>query len=213
MTTQTDETTFMQHLIPQLQAEGYDVYLQPQAPVVPDFLAVLRPDAIALGKGKKIIVELVTSEGSRENKAKALANLVKQHPDWELRVMVVESASRTDELRVQSVDEIKLTLDEVRALETAGHTSAALLLAWGAFEATSRRIVNSRFARPQSPGRLVQYMAQEGYISPSEADRLRVLATKRNAFIHGDLEIRAETADVRAFREILERLVAEPVGA
>jgi uncharacterized protein YutE (UPF0331/DUF86 family) len=213
MTTRIDETTFMQNLIPQLRAEGYEVYLQPTAPVVPDFLASLRPDAIAIGKGKKIIIELVTSEGAQENKTKALASLVKQHPEWELRVMVIESASRTDELRVQSLDEIQSALTEVRALETAGHTAAALLLAWGAFEAISRRILSSTFAKPQTPGRLVQYIAQEGYISPSEADRLRVLATKRNAFIHGNFDIRTEKADVTAFRQILERLAAEPVSA
>ncbi len=210
---QIDETNFMQNLIPELQAQGYEVYLQPTAPVVPDFLAHLRPDAIAIGKGKKIIIELVTSESSRQKKTEALANLVKQHPEWELRVLVVTPANRTDDLRIQSMEEIQTFLKEVRDLEMGGHTTGALLLAWGTFEAISRRLVFSDFARPQSPGRLVQLMAQDGYITPSEADRLRALAQKRNAIIHGNLDVRADRTDVTEFRQILERLAAEPVSA
>jgi uncharacterized protein YutE (UPF0331/DUF86 family) len=213
MTDQIDETNFMQDLIPQLRAEGYEVYLQPSVPVVPEFLANLRPDAIAIGKGKKIIIELVTSEGASRSKTEALANVIKKHPEWELRVLVVTSASGTDEPRVQSPDEIQFSLKEIRELETSGHVSVALLLAWGTFEAISRRLMSSSFSRPQTPGRLVQSMAQEGYITPSEADRLRGLAQKRNAFVHGNLDLRIDAAEVTAFRQILERLAAEPVSA
>jgi uncharacterized protein YutE (UPF0331/DUF86 family) len=210
---QIDEGNFMQNLIPELRAQGYEVYLQPTAPVVPEFLAHLRPDAIAIGKGQKIIIELVTSDNSRQRKTEALANLVKQYPEWELRVLVVTPAKRTDDLRIQTTEEIQTFLKEVRDLETSGHTIGALLLAWGTFEAISRRLMSTDFAKPQSPGRLVQFMAQDGYITPSEADRLRALAQKRNAMIHGNLDVRADTAEVTAFRQILERLAAEPVSA
>ena len=60
MSSISSETDFMRNLVPQLEAEGYEIFLQPQPPVLPPFFGNLRPDAIARGKGKNIVIELVT---------------------------------------------------------------------------------------------------------------------------------------------------------
>lgn len=213
MTDKITEAEFMQSLIPQLRSEGYEVYLQPTAPVVPPFLADLRPDAIAIGKGKKLIIELVTSESSEQKKTQALANLIKEHPDWELRVFVVTSARHTGELQVQSREQIQSFLNEIKLLQDTNHLSAAFMLGWATFEAIARRLMTSTFVKPQTPGRLVQQLAQEGYVTPSEGDFLRILAAKRNALIHGNLHDLPQKGEVEFFREISERLAAESEGA
>lgn len=136
---------------------------------MPPFLAGLRPDAIAIGKGKKLIIELVTSESSEQQKTRALANLIKKHPDWELRVVVVTSAGHTDELQVQSREQIQAFLDEIKLLQDTNHLSAAFMLGWATFEAIARRLMTATFVKPQTPSRLVQQLAQEGYVTPSEA--------------------------------------------
>ena len=38
------------------------------------------------------------------------------------------------------------------------------------------------------------------------------LAQKRNAIVHGNLDVRTDRAEVSTFRQILERLAAEPVS-
>ncbi|MDH6259150.1 hypothetical protein [Bradyrhizobium sp. BR13661] len=209
MTDKITEAEFMQSLIPQLRSEGYEVYLRPTAPVAPPFLADLRPDAIAIGKGKKLIIELVTSESSNQKKAQGLANLIKEHPDWELRVFVVTSAGRTDELQVQSREQIQSVLDEIKLLQDTNHLSAAFMLGWATFEAIARRLMTTTFVKPQTPGRLVQQLAQEGYVTPSEGDFLRILAAKRNALIHGNLHDLPQMGEVEFFRKISERLAAQ----
>lgn len=209
MTDKITEAEFMQSLIPQLRSEGYEVYLRPTSPVAPPFLADLRPDAIAIGKGKKLIIELVTSESSNQKKAQGLANLIKEHPDWELRVFVVTSAGRTDELQVQSREQIQSVLDEIKLLQDTNHLSAAFMLGWATFEAIARRLMTTTFVKPQTPGRLVQQLAQEGYVTPSEGDFLRILAAKRNALIHGNLHDLPQMGEVEFFRKISERLAAQ----
>lgn len=213
MTDRISEAEFLQGLIPQLRSEGYEVYLHPTASVVPPFLADVRPDAIAIGKGKKLAIELVTSESAQQKKTRALANLIKEHPDWELRVVVVTPANRSGELQVQSREQIQHFLDEIKLLQDSNHVSAAFILGWATFEAIARRLMTATFEKPQTPGRIVQQLAQEGYVTPSEGDFLRILAAKRNALIHGNLHDLPQKGEVEFFHEISERLAGEPAAA
>lgn len=64
---------------------------------------------------------------------------------------------------------------------------AALMMAWAALEAISRALLPERLARPQPAGRLVEVLASEGLITPSEADPLYRGVELRNAVVHGDL--------------------------
>ena len=51
MTPEAVETGFLRTVvIPELQAEGYDVYLSPKRPRLPAFFGHFVPDAIALGE-------------------------------------------------------------------------------------------------------------------------------------------------------------------
>jgi uncharacterized protein YutE (UPF0331/DUF86 family) len=67
-------------------------------------------------------------------------------------------------------------------------------------------LLPGRFERPQTPGRLVQVLASEGYVTPSEADKLRGLAEKRNKLVHGELRTRISEADVAQMTDILSTL-------
>jgi uncharacterized protein YutE (UPF0331/DUF86 family) len=87
----------------------------------------------------------------------------------------------------------------------------SLLLAWATFEALARAVVSGEFQRPQTPGRLVQVLAQGGYLTPTEADKLRRLAEKRNKLIHGDLQVRVSKAEVKRFARVLDTML-EMVG-
>jgi uncharacterized protein YutE (UPF0331/DUF86 family) len=95
---------------------------------------------------------------------------------------------------------------EIRQLITTNNLSPALLLAWASFEAVGRMLAPDQFQRPQSPGRLVQLLASEGYLTPTEADKLRTLATKRNTIIHGELQTAVSREDVEDFARILDTL-------
>ena len=83
----------------------------------------------------------------------------------------------------------------------------ALLLAWATVEATARLLATKHFERPQTPGRLVQVLASEGILTPTEADDLRVLAEKRNNFIHGELQTPITKAEIERIASILGTMI------
>ena len=62
-------------------------------------------------------------------------------------------------------------LSEVKQIAAEGHIEPAMLMAWATFEALARALLTKQFGRPQTPGRLVQTLAAEGYLTPSEADQ------------------------------------------
>jgi REase_AHJR-like len=200
------EAEVLRWVIPELVAEGYDVFVDPRPPVAPAFLGDLRPDAIAIRPDKKLVVEIVSRTGT-DKKLERLSSLLKDQPNWELRVVLASPATALDVLPVQTPDVIRQGISEMRELVANGHFGPALLLGWAAFEASSRKLLSEQFRRPQTPGRLVAVLAGDGYLTPSEADALRGLAKKRNAFVHGELQAEIRAADVQELIAILETMV------
>jgi len=105
-----------------------------------------------------------------------------------------------------SEDVIEQSITAIEELAAAGRAKPALLMAWATFEAIGRAILPDRLQRPQTPGRLVEVLAAEGQITPTEADHLRRLAESRNQLIHGGLETPVSEADLRRFVDVLKTL-------
>lgn len=211
MSTHTTEREMLERVVPELEAEGYEVYLHPNRPLLPPFLAGYVPDAVALGRGKSLAVEVLKKSPQATRKLKRVQALFEGQDKWELRVIWVAPASANESLQVQTSVTIKQRIGEVRALAAQGHLGPSLLLAWATFEALARAVVSGEFQRPQTPGRLVQVLAQGGYLTPTEADELRRLAEKRNKLIHGDLQVRVSKAEVKRFARVLDTML-EMVG-
>jgi|ERR1051325_10533316 uncharacterized protein YutE (UPF0331/DUF86 family) len=124
-----------------------------------------------------------------------------------MRVVVARPTTGPRSLQRQSKDAIKQSADEMTTLIRGDHYRAALLMGWSTFEALARATMPSDFERPQSPGRLVQLLAQEGYVTPDEADTLRKLADKRNVLIHGNVMTDVSKTEVELFAAILGNLI------
>jgi uncharacterized protein YutE (UPF0331/DUF86 family) len=107
-------------------------------------------------------------------------------------------------LAVASDDDIQRLLNEARALNANGHARAALLLGWSALEAVARRTNHERLSQPQRPGSVLEMLAFEGYVSPSQADRVRPLVGQRNRLIHGDLAIEPGRDHVEDFISVID---------
>lgn len=201
------EEQVLQREIARLESEGYDVFVQPRAPLVPEFLGDFVPDAVATGNGKKIVLEVARSLGSEKLRDVA-AKFAKQR-EWELKVLLVTPTSSGTHLPVQSRQVIEGALEEIRRLQELNAFRAAFLLAWATFEAEGRASIAGRFERPQSPGRLVEVLSQEGLLTPDDADQMRALSEKRNRLIHGDLGIEITGEDLRWLVNVLQQLAID----
>lgn len=212
MIAQESESTALEALLPELEARGYDVYVHPLPGISPAFLGNYTPDAVAIrtsansSRDKNIAIEVMRESAHVQHKLEEIVKLFEGRDDWELRVVWLVPISSGETLPVPTASEIEGCMKEVDRLVFDGHLNAALLLAWAVFEALGRSLQSSLFQRPQTSGRLVQTLAESGYLTPDEADELRALSVKRNALAHGNFQIHVAREDMQKLGEILSTL-------
>ncbi len=164
---------------------------------------------MALRTDKNLAIEVTRQSADTFKKLERITALFEGQPKWELRIVWLEPVSSQRDLEVQPSAVIAKRIAEVQELLDKGSSEGSLLLAWATFEALARAILPDKFQRPQTPGRLVEILAKEGYITPSEADFLRVLAEKRDKLIHGELQTHASKAELGNFTKTLGTLLEE----
>jgi REase_AHJR-like len=207
MSAATQEISVLETVASQLEAEGYDVYIQPSGPVLPLFLRDNPPDAVALGKDRNLAIEVLRETPSSKHQLDRLREKISGHKGWELRVYFVSPSQASGSIEKVSREVIEQSIKSVRELAAAGNTGPALLLAWATFEALSRALLPDKFVRRQTPQRLIEVLAEDGHVTPGEADHLRLLADTRNQLTHGGLQVRIANADVERLIGILETLL------
>ena len=187
------EDAVLEDVLPKLEAEGFSVVPHPSHDMLPPFFNNHLPDAIAYKGSKKVVVEVVTGATPSGPKLEDMRRALQGHPDWELHVVYAPRASVGNDIPASSRELVQERLEEALSLSVGGgaSTAAALLLAWAAFEAAARLQLPTSLARPQSPSSLTEALASGGYVTPTEANRLRDLGRLRNQIAHGRLDLTA----------------------
>ncbi len=210
MTRKLSRSQLIEFVSDELRADGYDVFIDPSAGVLPPALESTRPDMIALGKPKNIAV-LCLSDADRSpiERLERLQAAIRTSPDWALRKFFYSADSSSEALATASPEVARAEIGKLRDMSRAGFAGAALLMAWATFEAACRLVMPTAFKHPQTPGRLVERMAHEGYLTPSNADFVRALIPVRNRLVHGVLDTRVEPGDVTKFADVIAQLLDE----
>jgi hypothetical protein len=147
------EQQVLQREVARLEAEGYDVFLQPRAPLVPEFLDDYVPEAVATGHGKKIVLEVAKPSKAGNDKLREVAARFAKQREWEFKLLLVSPTSPGESLPVQTDQAIDNALEEIERLrQDASALRAAFLLAWATLEAEGRASIERTFDRPQTPG-------------------------------------------------------------
>jgi uncharacterized protein YutE (UPF0331/DUF86 family) len=206
MSSQLQEADVLENIVPQLEAEGFEVYTRPSASLLPPFMQPYPPDAIALRDDKKLAIEVVRKGPTAQERLGKLRELLTGRRDWELRVYWISPSNAPEPIDRASGQEIDRAIKTIEQLMGDGSLGPALLMAWAALEALGRALLPGRLARPQTAGRLVEALAGDGCITPTEADLLRALAKVRNQLAHGGLRARIASKDIKKLAAILRAL-------
>lgn len=190
------------------ESRGYQLIKNPRRGDLPDFLNSYRPDAILLSpdsaNGENIAVEvLFKGDAEAQAKIESLRPILAHHAGWRLEVLY--AGKQPQNLEPLSADRLRETLERLE--ETDETDPGAFLMLWPVLEATARILSPSDTRRPQSPGRVVELLASEGYVVPEDADILRHSATLRNRLIHGDLDLDVPVELRRQTERIARELV------
>lgn len=200
------EANLLDAIVSRYQSEGFDTFVHPTRSILPEFLRDIPPDAIAIGPKKKIAVEIIRSNGPRSKKIENLRKLFANQRDWELAVFYV-SQSSTPEIRTLDLNTIKISISEINDLKDSGHPLASLMMGWSIFESVARAILQDQLERPQPPAQLLEILASQGFLTPTDADRLRVIAGIRNQVAHGGLDVRVSPEQLEALTAAIHSLV------
>ena len=180
-------------LIPELQSEGYSVFIEPSRDLLPPEMKGYTPDAIALGNDRKLAIEIALDEKSSIAKKGNLTKQFKKIPGWEILFYYARPSTSEGDVPGVSTTLIDRSTVLVKKLVGDKEYQAALLMAWATLEATGRLVSPEKFKRPQTPGRLIEVLAAEGSLTPDEADLLRGLSKQRNQLVHGGLDAATPT--------------------
>ena len=191
------EQAILESILPDLEAEGFDVFVQPSHHLLPRFMENYQPDAIALRSDRKIAIEVKSKFLASDKKIRQLHDIFAHQPEWELRVFYAPPRTAEQIIdRLVSKSDLTDSLNSLPMLLTEAGPVPAILTAWSAFEAAARLLMPKRLERPQPSAHLVDLLAFEGYLTPSEADRARPLGILRNRAAHGDFSIDFDAAQL-----------------
>ena len=195
-----------------LEAADYEVYTDSLVDHLPAFVGGWRPDAIALGKPRNLAIEVKLEGAPTKSATEELRRRFHADPEWDLRVYYARPKAPGETVEPVPVESIDVSIHEVEELNAQGRPQLALLRAWATLEALGRVLLPGRFERAQTPGRLVEVLAFEGNVTPTEAELLRNLVSRRNRFIHGSLDVEVDPSDLARFAETLKELRGQLPG-
>ncbi|RYB02288.1 hypothetical protein [Lichenibacterium ramalinae] len=209
----TQIADLMDRLQKDAEKRGWTFYIRPPSEVIPEFLEGYRPDALGIGPGGGVVIEIKARghDLQRESLAK-LAKLVESQQGWSFRFFYVSPSPepKSDSSTATAV-ELASGLAEARVLLETGHERAALVIAWSLLEALARRVAPQQekdLLRPLSPAQAVQRLAEMGYLEENDARRLRELTNLRHAVVHGGLSTAVPPDDVARLIHDLEDITA-----
>lgn len=208
MITNDAEAQILDNIVEDLTSDGYEVFVNPQSVLLPGFMKSYRPDAVAFRRDKNLAIEIENKSKQSKTKVEHLRALFNapEARDWALQVHHFRSERPLSTLGPVRIPEIEAALSEIEALLSESEKRPALLMAWATLEAMGRVLEPQRISRPQTPRRLVEMLASNGHVTPTEADTLRKFIDRRNSLIHGDLNIQIGLDELHDFLSVLKIL-------
>jgi uncharacterized protein YutE (UPF0331/DUF86 family) len=191
ISSESREHAILERLRDQYEHQGYSFYTHPSRELLPTFLGQYRPDAVALKGDEGIIIEIKGRANKTELRLSEITRLFAGQTKWRFSIVNVDDFPGEELIRLYSPDRIEKALQEAQQLSQTGHTRAAFVLAWAAWEAAGRILLapdTEPGVSPLSPTQMTQMLTQDSFLDEASARRLWNLARIRSAVVHGDLD-------------------------
>ena len=186
-----------------LVANGFEVITHPTDLDLPEFLKGLHPDAVAHRGDEHLVIEVTSRSAPTQAKLRLLRDAINGNPGWHLRTVWMSGSSVPKSLETPKLEAVASALEDVNDLLDAGHLHGAFLMCWAALEGLGRFLIPDELQKPQTPGRVVEYLGSRGFVTRQEASNVRKLVKLRNSLVHGELQTLITEDDVVEIRDVL----------
>lgn len=200
--------------------KGYQVIIESNSNLVPEFLFNFQADLIALSDNDNVVVEVKSSDSRTDfKKLEELANIVNSREKWRFELVFTNPRDRLkidSELNLIDSAEIEKRISECKSLLLTNSLESAFLLGWATLEASIRiklKSINVKDVDIQKPPlHLIKNLFSFGIINQSFLRKLELLNQYRNKINHG-FETNINKESVNSLIEIIELLTGKSVNS
>ena len=182
------ETIFVQKTAEEYRNRGYEVLEE----VPLDFLPGFRANLIVRNADEVKVIEVKARRSLAANpKITELARAIESKPGWSFELLLVDEPERVsspDGARPFKNSDILIRTEQAEELLQLGYAEAAFMLAWSAYEASTRELIASEGVSNKgitSSGYVFDQAIYQGLISREESNTLSEMQKYRNAIVHG----------------------------
>ena len=200
--------------------KGYQVFIEPNNNMVPQFLFNFKPDLIALSEDDNVVIEVKSSDSQTNfTKLEELANIVNSKEKWRFELVFTNPRNKfkiDNELNVIDSLKIEQRITECKSLLSNGNIESAFLLGWATLEATIRTklktidVKNVDLKKPTL--HLLKNLFSFGIFNQTQLRKLELLNQYRNTLIHG-FDINVDKESVENLIETIELLSGKSVNS
>ena len=205
-----DYGQFLEQVADRYKKAGYKVAVEPKAATLPPFLKGFRPDLVAKRGKDRVIVEVKRGDRTQGRpKLKAMAERVNAQPGWQFEIVLFDPATSVRPKK-PSTRLVRSTLQRSVELFENSDKFAAFLLAWSAFEAAGRVVVEKFEEEPflsDNPADLLKALVSLGELSEENFGELMNVLRVRNRVAHGELGVPISKKTFNNLSTIVESLV------
>ena len=182
------ERKFIDKMAAKYRSRGYEV--EEDCPL--DFLPGFRADLVASKAGDVRVIEVKSRTSlAATPKLNELAEILYGKPGWSYDLLLVgepEKLESPEGAQPFAEEEIRQRLAEAETVLEHGSGEAAFLLAWSAWEAATRTLIEAEgisITRVTTAAYILDMAVMHGIISREDYDYLTDMMKLRNAIAHG----------------------------
>lgn len=206
-----NERRRLAQLAEEYRSKGYQVWVEPSAAELPEWLRLYRPDLVAQSADDSVVVEVRSRPSlSKDSSLSNLAAAIEKMPGWRFDLVVVSPRRRAATPLGASLraDEIRDRLSQVDRLLQQRLLDAAFVLAWATAEASMREVAaQSNIALPElAPSKVIKTLYSQGVLSKEAYDNLVAAMQIRNAIVHGFAPPEDPVQHIRNLLDVIDEI-------
>ncbi|WP_179007829.1 hypothetical protein [Winogradskyella forsetii] len=183
----------IKELAREYEEKGFEVLIEPNRNLLPDFLRNYHPDLVLKKGDLNVVVEVKTSETIKNSEyLKELSAKINSIENWKFELVITNprpnNSFRNKKYEEFTLSELENKIDKLSNSIDKDFLEPHFLYAWSLFEASSRAILKAEqpnIDRKLNPAVNIKQLYSYGIIGRLDYEWLNKISEIRNHIVHG----------------------------